>query len=74
MSADKSYISIMKSAGIVEMIHLFKMLFHLYTLIETYKLNDLLPMGYFAHVFRQLMKGNKGYECLLPGILALKTI
>lgn len=45
-----------------------------YTLIETAKLNDLSPLDYLTHVFRQLMEGNKDYESLLPGKLALQTI
>ena len=42
-----------------------------YTLIETAKLNGLSPIDYLAHVFRQLMEGNKDYESLLPSKLAL---
>lgn len=45
-----------------------------YTLIETCKLNGLVPLDYLTHVFRQLMMGNKDYKSLLPGELALKTI
>lgn len=45
-----------------------------YTIIETCKLNGLAPLDYLTHVFRQLMMGNKDYESLLTGKLALKTI
>lgn len=45
-----------------------------YTIIETCKLNGLAPLDYLTHVFRQLMMGNKDYESLLPGKLALKSI
>ncbi len=45
-----------------------------YTLIETAKMNDLSPMDYLTHVFRQLMEGNKDYESLLSGKLAVQTI
>ena len=44
------------------------------TFIETVKLNDLSPMNYLTHVFRQLMEGNKDYESLLPGKLAFQTL
>lgn len=45
-----------------------------YTFIETCKLNGLAPLDYLTHVFRQLMMGNKDYESLLPGKLALQTV
>lgn len=45
-----------------------------YTLIETCKLNGLVPLDYLMHVFRQLMMGNNDYKSLLPGELALQTI
>lgn len=38
------------------------------------KLNDLSPLDYLTHVFRQLMAGNKDYESLLLGKLAIQTI
>lgn len=45
-----------------------------FTLIETAKQNNLSLQDYLTHVFRQLMEGNKDYESLLSGKLALQTI